>query len=98
MSFQDTIFSQENTKDNNQEATPRLVHQLLLDQTDLTTDEIDQEIKAKRDEYTILSTDLAAYYLVANDHNIDPNQELGADVQRELKIEDIHPGIQDLTL
>jgi len=68
------------------------LHQLLRDHTDLTHDEIEAAVQDKLDEYFITS-EVAAYCLVCHDHEINHNQELGREVDTDLRIRHLEPGV-----
>jgi len=78
---------------------PDEVEQLIVEETNLTTIEIENYVEQKQEKYGGLVNELAAHYLVARDHGISPNEELDYGYQEpELDIENVVPGINDLQI
>lgn len=74
------------------EPAPEDVREYIIEETDLTRDEVEQEAQAYRDEFHY--SGLSIYYLVALDHGLDPATVFGTrDQEFELEIANIHPGM-----
>lgn len=73
------------------------VHAVLVEHTELTPDEIEEETQAIVDQYDGLVHPTGALYLLAFQHNTDPNQELGR-TPPEFSIEHLQPDMSDITI
>jgi len=95
---EDTDSSEET--DAGRDITPDDIKEILLDETNLTTIEIENYVEQKQEKYGRgMVNELAAHYLVARDHGISPNEELDYGYQEpELDIENVVPGINDLQI
>ncbi len=100
MAFEDTPFAKDEAqKQSENQLTPENIKDLILDNTDLTEHEVDQQAQDKLDEFDGLVGKTGAYCLVARDHGIQPNQELNTDdTNPELTIENVVPQINDLQI
>lgn len=72
------------------------INQLLLDHG-LTKQEIQQQVQEKIDDHDFID-ETAAHCLIAQDHNIQFNQELGRDIDLDLNIDSIEAGMKDVKI
>ena len=78
------------------EPTPEEVRDYIADAADITAEQVKEEAAAYQDEFKIVG-DLAAYYLVGQEHGVNPAEAFETEDTPELDVVNIQPRMQVTT-
>lgn len=88
-----------NTPTQSKKPTAEEVGQLILDETELSSEDIRQNVEEKMEEFKGLVTDKAsACMLVAQDHGVNYNEKLKLERDTEISIENLVDDMSDLRI
>jgi len=79
------------------EPTPEEVRDYIADEADITAEQVEEEAAAYQDEFKIVG-DLAAYYLVGQEHGVNSAEAFETEDTPELEPANLQPGMSDVRI